>query len=259
MLEEAEDDLEKLGLVLDNLQIQNIADDVKYLDSLGRQQQAELLRDARIAEAETQAESQIKSAENGKKTALKRIETQVAIAQAEADRRLKDALTKRQALVAEAESDIAAAVAKAEANLEVQKARIDQVQAQLQADVIAPAEAACALEIAKAKADASKIIEEGRARAEGIQELARSWAAAGPYARDVFLFQKIDQLLQTLVETVPEVSVQSVTVVDGSGGDAATQVATFIEQLRHITGINLGGQMQQWFDTQSPSKKKMMD
>ena len=255
LLEEAEDDLEKLGLVLDNLQIQNISDDVKYLDSLGRQQQAELLRDARIAEAETQAESKIKAAENGKKTSLKRIETQIAIAQAEADRRLKDALTKRQALVAEAESEIAAAVAKAEANLEVQKARIAQVREQLQADVIAPAEAACALEIAKAKAAASKIIEEGRARAEGIQELARSWAAAGPYARDVFLFQKIDQLLQTLVETVPEVSVQSVTVVDGSGGDAATQVATFVEQLRHTTGIDLGGQMQQWFDSQSQKKK----
>ncbi|MEM9771349.1 MAG: SPFH domain-containing protein [Cyanobacteria bacterium P01_D01_bin.73] len=255
LLEEAEDDLEKLGLVLDNLQIQNISDDVKYLDSLGRQQQAELLRDARIAEAETQAESKIKAAENDKKTSLKRIETQIAIAQAEADQRLKDALTKRQALVAEAESDIAAKVAKAEANLEVQKARIAQVREQLQADVIAPAEAACALEIAKAKADASKIIEEGRARAEGIQELARSWAAAGPYARDVFLFQKIDQLLQTLVETVPEVSVQSVTVVDGSGGDAATQVATFVEQLRHTTGIDLGGQMQQWFDTRSQKKK----
>lgn len=261
LLDEAEDDLEKLGLVLDNLQIQNISDDVQYLDSLGRQQQAELLRDARIAEARTQAESKIKTAENNKKTALKNIETQVAIAQAEADQRLKDALTKRQALIAEAEAEIAAEVAKAEANLEVQKARIAQVREQLQADVIAPAEAACALEIAQAKADASKIIEEGRARAEGIQELAQSWAAAGPYARDVFLFQKIDQLLQTLVETVPEVSVQSVTVVDGSSNDAATQVATFVEQLRHTTGIDLGNQMEQWFSTQPQSrtsqKKKM--
>ena len=259
LLEEAEDDLEKLGLVLDNLQIQNISDDVQYLDSLGRQQQAELLRDARIAEAETQAESKIKAAENDKKTSLNRIETQIAIAQAEADRRLKDALTKRQALVAEAESDIAAKVAKAESNLEVQKARIAQVREQLQADVIAPAEAACALEIAQAKADASTIIEEGRARAEGIQELAKSWAAAGPYARDVFLFQKIDQLLQTLVETVPEVSVQSVTLVDIAGnGDVATQVATFVEQLRHTTGIDLGGQVDRWFSEQSQAQKKTM-
>ena len=57
LLEEAEDDLEKLGLVLDNLQIQNISDDVHYLDSIGRKQQAELLRDARIAEAKAKAES----------------------------------------------------------------------------------------------------------------------------------------------------------------------------------------------------------
>ena len=150
-------------------------------------------------------------------------------------------------------------MAKAESNLEVQKARIAQVREQLQADVIAPAEAACALEIAQAKADASKIIEEGRARAEGIQELAQSWAAAGPYARDVFLFQKIDQLLQTLVETVPEVSVQSVTLVDGGGnGDMATQVATFVEQLRHTTGIDLGGQVDRWFSDQSQAQKKTL-
>jgi len=51
LLEEAEEDLERLGLVLDNLQIQNISDEVCYLDSIGRKQRAELLRDARIAEA----------------------------------------------------------------------------------------------------------------------------------------------------------------------------------------------------------------
>lgn len=64
-----------------------------------------------------------------------------------------------------------------------------------------------------------------------------------------------------IVETVPEVSVQSVTVVDGSSNDAATQVATFVEQLRHTTGIDLGNQMEQWFSTQPQSrtsqKKKM--
>jgi len=47
LLEEAEQDLEKLGLVLDSLQIQNISDEVRYLDSIGRKQKAELQRDAR--------------------------------------------------------------------------------------------------------------------------------------------------------------------------------------------------------------------
>ena len=40
LLEEAEDDLERLGLVLDNLQIQNISDEQDYLNSIGRKQRA---------------------------------------------------------------------------------------------------------------------------------------------------------------------------------------------------------------------------
>ena len=40
LLDEAEEDLQQLGLVLDTLQIQNISDNVRYLDSIGRKQQA---------------------------------------------------------------------------------------------------------------------------------------------------------------------------------------------------------------------------
>lgn len=241
LLDEAEEDLEKLGLVLDNLQIQNISDNVSYLDSIGRKQQADLKRDARIAEARTKAESIIKGAENQKNTALKRIEAQIAITQAEAERRIQDALTKREALVAEAEAEIEAELARTEAEIAVQQARIEQVKQQLQADVIAPAEAQRKRAIAEAKGDASKIIEDGKAQAEGIQELATSWAGAGPNARDIFLFQKLEVLLKTLAATVPHVDVQTVTLVDTQGGNLATQIATFLEQLRQTSGIDLGG------------------
>ena len=84
LLDEAEEDLEKLGLVLDTLQIQNISDDVRYLDSLGRKQQADLQRDARIAEAEANAESAVQTAENKKITAVRRLERDIGIAQAAA-------------------------------------------------------------------------------------------------------------------------------------------------------------------------------
>jgi len=252
LLDEAEDDLEKLGLVLDNLQIQNISDDVKYLDSIGRKQQAELLRDARIAEARNRAESKIKAAENEKRTALKRIETEEAIARAEAERRLQDALTMRQALVAEAQAQVGAQVAKVSAELEVQQARIDQVRQQLQADVVAPAEAACKQAIAKAKGDAASIVEDGRAQAAGIEELAKSWASAGPSAREIFLFQKLDVLLQALVSTVPEVTVQNVTVIDGASDSAAARVASLSEQLRHATGIDLPAAFARWLGSDAP-------
>jgi flotillin len=241
LLDEAEEDLEKLGLVLDNLQVQNISDNVGYLDSIGRKQQAELKRDARIAEAQTKAESVIKDAENQKNTSLKQLDAEIAIAQAEAERRMQDALTKREALIAEAEAEIESEVARTEAEVGVQEARIKQVEQQLQADVVAPAEAQCKRAIAEAKGDASKIIEDGKAQAEGIEELAKSWSAAGSSARDIFLFQKLDVLLKTLVSTVPEVEVENVTLVDTKGGNLATQIAAFTEQLRQTSGIDVGG------------------
>lgn len=239
LLDEAEDDLEKLGLVLDNLQIQNISDEVHYLDSIGRQQQAELLRDARIAEASAKAESTIKDSENKKATSLRQISRDLEIAKAEAEKRIRDAITKREALVAEAEAEVVAEVAKAEAEVAVQTERIKQVKQQLQADVVAPAEAQCKQAIARAKGDAASIIEDGKAQAEGTQRLAESWKMAGDNAKDIFLFQKLETLMKMMAAGVPDVQVESLTVVDGKDGSKATQIASFVEQLRQTTGVDV--------------------
>lgn len=239
LLDEAEDDLEKLGLVLDNLQIQNISDDVLYLDSIGRKQQAELQRDARIAEAEAKAKSAIRNAENERITALKRIERDIEIAKAEAERRVKNALTQRVAVVAEAEAEIAAEVARRQAEVAVQTERIKQVEQQLQADVVAPAEAQCKRAISQAKGNASRIVEDGKAQAEGSKRLAESWKAAGPAAREIFLFQKLETLLKTMVDTVPQVDVHNVTVIDSNNDNSASKIASFMEQIRQTTGLDI--------------------
>ncbi|MEB3214677.1 MAG: SPFH domain-containing protein [Nostocales cyanobacterium 94392] len=239
LLEEAEDDLEKLGLVLDSLQIQNISDDVRYLDSIGRKQQAELLRDARIAEAKAQAESIIRSSENERITALRRIQRDLEIAKADAERRVRDALTKRVALVAEAESLVGAEIARTQAEVAVQTERIKQIEQQLQADTIAPAEAESKRAIAIAKANAAQIIEDGKAQAEGIRKLAESWKSAGDSAREIFLLQKLDFLLKAMASSIPEVNVKNITFVDANGGSPATRMAAFIEQLRQTTGLDV--------------------
>jgi flotillin len=238
LLDEAEEDLEKLGLVLDTLQIQNISDDVRYLNSIGRKQQADMLRDARIAEAEAKAESIIQTAENEKSTALSRIDRDIKIATADADRRVKDTLTKRDAVVAEAIAEIASELARIQAEVPVQQERIKQIEQQLQADIIAPAEARYKQAIAQAQGNAASIIEDGKAKAEGTQRLAESWRAAGPNARDIYLLQRLETLLKTLTGAVPDVTVQKVTVIDANGGTAATKIASFIEQLRQTTGID---------------------
>ena len=239
LLDEAEDDLEKLGLVLDNLQIQNISDDVHYLNSIGRKQQAELLRDARIAEAKAQAESTIKDSENKRVTSLREIGRDLEIAKAQAEKRIRDAITKREALVAEVEAEVVAQLAKAEAEVAVQTERIKQVQQQLQADIVAPAEAESKQAIAKAKGDAATIIEDGKAQAIGTKRLAESWKSVGDNAREVFLFQKLETFIKMMASGVPEVAVDSITVVDGNNNNQATQIASFIEQLRQTTGMDL--------------------
>ncbi len=239
LLDEAEEDLEKLGLVLDTLQIQNISDDVRYLDSIGRKQQADLQRDARIAEAEAKAESAVQTAENKKITAVRRLERDIGISQAAAEQRTQDALTMRAAVVAEAEAEIAAELARIQADVPVQEERIKQVIEQLKADVIAPAEADCQRAIAQAKGNAATIIEAGKAQAEGTQRLAESWVAAGENARDIFLLQKLEGLLNTLSTTVPDISVKNVTVIDTQSGNLATQAAAFMTQLKQTSGVDV--------------------
>ena len=86
LIEEAEVDLGQLGLELDTLKIQTVADDVGYLDSIGRKKNAELIRRARIAEAERKSEAAIQAAMNQRKTRLAQIEAQIEIARAEADK-----------------------------------------------------------------------------------------------------------------------------------------------------------------------------
>jgi flotillin len=197
------------------------------------------MRDSRIAEANTKTESALQSTENNKYTSLRKIEAQIETTRAEANRRLQNALTQREAGIAEAESEIAAEVARTQAELAVQQERRKQVEKQLQADVITPAEAECKRAQADAKGQAASIIEDGKAQAEGIRQLAESWKAAGENAREIFLFQKLEPLLQSLVETIPELDVNKVTVVDPGGGSSATKLASFMEQLRQTTGIDL--------------------
>lgn len=239
LLEEAEDDLEKLGLVLDNLQIKNIFDEVRYLNSIGRKQQAELLRDARIAEAQAKAEAIIKASENSRITKLRQIERDLEIAKAEAERRVRDTLTKRTAAIAEVEAVVNAQVARVQAEVAVQTERIIQVENQLQADVVAPAEAECQRAISNAKGDAARIVEEGKAQAAGTQHLAESWQNAGTAAREIFLLQKLEPLLKMLAAGVPEVEVENLTVIDTRNSSNVPKIASFIEQLRQTTGVDI--------------------
>ena len=117
LLVEAEDDLRRLGLELDTLKIQDVSDDVNYLDSIGRKQSAEVQKKALIAEARAKAESAVQSASNRRETELSKIDAAISTARADNAKRLADAQTRSAALVAEAQAQVASQQARAEGDL----------------------------------------------------------------------------------------------------------------------------------------------
>jgi len=241
LLEEAEHDLSKLGLVLDTLTIQSISDEVGYLASIGRMRGAEVRKDARIAEARAKADAAETRARNLETVSLRQIDAEIKKLQVFTGKRVADAQTRVTARVADAQGEVKATVAKATGELEMQKARIEQQRRRLEADMIAPAEAKRRASEEKAKADAAKIREDGRATVEALRAVAQTWKSVGPNARDVFLFQKLDGLIGRVVSTIAHPRIDKILVTGGSNGgpSLAAQVATTVEQVRAATGVDL--------------------
>lgn len=241
LIEEAEVDLQRLGLVLDTLKIQTVADDIGYLDSIGRAKNAELMKRSRMAEADRKAEAAIRSAENLRQTRTSQIAAEVETARAQADKRLVDARTRRAAEIAREESTVLSDIARAQSELAVQTARIEEVKLTLDADVVAPAKAYRAQKEAEAKAAVAPIIEDGRASAEGLRKLAARWAESGDQAREIFLLEKLDALVKLLVNTVQDVRIDRMTVINEGDRSVAGQSASLVEQLRSAAGVDLPG------------------
>jgi flotillin len=239
LLEEAEHDLSRLGLVLDVLKIQNVSDDVGYLGSLGRKQSADLEKRALIAEAQAKAESTMREAENHLRSRTVQIDSETEILKATVRKRTTEAETGREALCAEEVGKVTAALAKAEAEMKVQLARVEQTRYQLEADVVAPAKAAMEARQADARGAAAKIIEDGKATAGVLRQMLETWKAAGPNARDIFLMQKLETLVATLTATIQGVQIERLTYLPPGASTALGGTIPAIETARAVFGVNL--------------------
>ena len=154
--------------------------------------------------------------------------------------------TKAVAMVAEAKGQVASKLARAQAELDVQKARVEQVRRQLQADVLEPARAQKAAAEATAKGEAARIVEQGRATAAAMQEIATTWRRVGDNARQVFLMQKVDGLMRIVMSSAGDLKVDRLTVLGGIGGnggngDLAGKLIAMSEQLKAATGLDIVG------------------
>jgi flotillin len=224
----AQDDFDKLGLELDILKVQNVADDQKYLQNLGRARIALMLRDAqnaeneanqRIAEEEAAARQRAQSAQK---------KAEASVLQKENGLRAEMARMEAQAKAVENEAAIAAETARASAEQELQRLRSELETLRLQCDVVLPAEAARVAAEARARGQAAPLIENGKAAAEALRAVAAEWKAAGQSGREVYLLQQLRTFVEAAVSRVAQTQVGELNIVDGGDGQAyAAFVANF--------------------------------
>ncbi len=119
---------------------------------------------------------------------------------------------------------------------------------QLIADKVKPAEAKKSQMIAQAKGVASKLVEEGKATASAIRALGETWGKAGDSARQIFVAQKLQRLVQTMMSTVGDIPIDKVTVIDkelaAGGGNFAVKTAITSEQIKQLLGVDLAAAVQ---------------
>ena len=242
LTEEAEHDLSNLGLTLDTLKIQNVTDDVGYLDSIGRMRSAEVRRNAQIAEAQAKAQTAEQKWRNTMEAELGKLNAQIQVANADNARRVMDAQTKRGAMIAEQLAEVQALIAQTQAEIQMQDARIEQVKLQLEADMIQPAEAQRQQAEQQAKAEAAKIVEQGRATATVLKNLALTYRQSGTAGRDVLLMQKLVPTMQQVLQSMNDVKIDKLTVLNQGavgGGNLAAQLVATHEQIKAATGIDV--------------------
>src|SRR5690606_35103508 len=108
LLEEAEHDMSRMGLMLDTLKIQNVTDEVNYLASIGRIRGAKLNMEQATAEASAQADALVQQARNWSASEVARLEADLNVAREETAKRIADAKSRREALINEARGEVVA-------------------------------------------------------------------------------------------------------------------------------------------------------
>jgi flotillin len=214
---EAAVDLEKMGIGVDVLTIQEISDDEDYLNALGKRRTAEVKRDATIGEAEAHRDAKIKSSEAMQQGEKAKFQAEADIAQAQRDFAIRQAQYQAEIETQKARAEQAGPLSEASARQSVvaEEVKVDKIRTQemiavqeqevlrkqkeLEATVIKPAEAdrqaavvraeamkqAAILEaegrrsamIAMAEAEQEKLRKEGAGRAAAVEAEGRAEAA----------------------------------------------------------------------------------
>jgi flotillin len=189
---EAAVDLEKMGIGVDVLTIQEISDEEGYLDALGKRRTAEVKRDASIGEAEAHRDAKIKSSQALQEGERAKFHADAEIAQAARDFQIRQAqyqaeietqkaragqagplseATARQSVVAE---EVKVDRTRTQEMIAVQEQEVQRRQRELEATVIKPAEADRLAAVVRAEGAKQSAILEAEGRRSSLIALAEA-------------------------------------------------------------------------------------
>lgn len=245
--QEVEQDLAKLGLHLDVLKIQHVTDDANYLDSLGRGQIAQVIKEAEIAESNARNEAAKEAASAEMRAKVAEAEAEQVIAQKRNEVRRVAAELEADAKSFEERADAGALAAQATAMQALEAVRRELESVRLQSDVVIPAEIQREAAALSAAGAAASIFENGRATAESLSLVADAWTKAGTSAEDMFLINKIEDITRIVVDGVRRIQLGPVHLIDGGDGQALprlaaaypTAVAEVLRSLLLTTGVDI--------------------
>lgn len=243
----AKDDFDKLGLELDVLKVQHVADDQQYLQNLGRARIAGMIRDAQNAEnqanqriAEEQAAARMR-AESAQKQAEAMVLQKKNVVRGEFAR------LEAQAKSIENEAEVAAQTARSMAEQDLQGRRADLEKLRLECDVVLPAEAKRQAEESKARGAAAPTVEQGKAAAEALTMVAAEWQAAGRDGRDLYVLNQLRSFVEAAIQRVGQTEIAELQIIDGGDGKALASlfaaypnaVARVMEETGNAIGVDI--------------------
>ena len=244
---ESEQDLRKLGIHLDTFKIQHVSDDKQYLDSIGREAIANVIRDAEIAESNATREAEQAEAESRSRSNVIKANVEANIIKMVNELRKVQAELDAQVRAEEERTLAAAREARARAEQELQLVRTDVETIRLQSDQILPAEASQRAQQFKAKGDAAILRESGMATSQALEMMSSAWREAGDSAMTIYLIEDFEKIIATAAGGVAKVKVGSLNMIDGGDGKVLSSyissypamLASIFDSVNQSTGIDI--------------------
>lgn len=279
ILDQSGEELAKIGVIIDIINIQDIRDERGYLEALGVKRTSEVKKDAAIGKAQAERDAMKESETARREGEVVKADQERQISEAQKDRDVAQEHYRGETLSANKRADQQGPLAEAKALQEVvveqqrvkekdqearklvEAARAGAEEQRYKAEVIVPAEAGKTAAILKAEGEATAILKMKEAEAKGVQlvleaqaeglkEKARAWEMYGSAAKLNLALEALKVVAEAGANAIGNIKFDKVIAIDGGADDSGSSVSrlmtaapkslvTFMEQMKALTGVDL--------------------